>query len=118
MNSTISSGGFGAKNGGFWHWNSPMPYLFGGLAAMLTIITVALIILACSYRKSSLSRSSEDEEKAPSKHLRFEVLDFEPKIVVIMAGDHNPTFFANPKPVVVPPNFSCNCQSQPLPEQV
>lgn len=32
-------------------WQSPVPYLFGGLAAMLGLITLALLILACSYWK-------------------------------------------------------------------
>ncbi|VAI80657.1 unnamed protein product [Triticum turgidum subsp. durum] len=34
-------------------WQSPVPYLFGGLAAMLGLIALALLILACSYWKLS-----------------------------------------------------------------
>ncbi|KAG0468619.1 hypothetical protein HPP92_017947 [Vanilla planifolia] len=34
-------------------WHSPVPYLFGGLAAMLGLIAFALLILACSYWKLS-----------------------------------------------------------------
>uniref|UniRef100_J3MGF3 Uncharacterized protein n=1 Tax=Oryza brachyantha TaxID=4533 RepID=J3MGF3_ORYBR len=34
-------------------WQSPVPYLFGGLAAMLGLIAFALLILACSYWKLS-----------------------------------------------------------------
>ncbi|KAJ1380792.1 protein GLUTAMINE DUMPER 5-like [Sesbania bispinosa] len=64
---------------------SPVPYLFGGLAVMLALIAVALIILACSYR---------NEEK-PTKTVEMTV-DSEPKIVVIMAGDTNPTYLAKP----------------------
>lgn len=85
---------------GFWHWKSPMLYLFGGLALMLGIITVALIILACSYRKSSNSGTQVAERK-PVEQLD----DCEPKIVVIMAGDENPTYLAKPKPV------SCICHN-------
>ncbi|KAJ1414006.1 protein GLUTAMINE DUMPER 5-like [Sesbania bispinosa] len=64
---------------------SPVPYLFGGLALMLALIAVALIILACSYH---------NEEK-PAKTVEMGV-DSEPKIVVIMAGDTNPTYLAKP----------------------
>ncbi|KAJ6849790.1 protein GLUTAMINE DUMPER 5 [Iris pallida] len=34
-------------------WHSPVPYLFGGLAAMLGLIAFALLILACSYWRLS-----------------------------------------------------------------
>ncbi|KAI3782161.1 hypothetical protein L2E82_12195 [Cichorium intybus] len=30
-------------------WHSPVPYLFGDLAAMLGLIGFALLLLACSY---------------------------------------------------------------------
>ncbi|EAZ21955.1 hypothetical protein OsJ_05607 [Oryza sativa Japonica Group] len=32
-------------------WQSPVPYLFGGLAAMLGLIALSLLALACSYWK-------------------------------------------------------------------
>ncbi|KDP24335.1 hypothetical protein JCGZ_25631 [Jatropha curcas] len=106
------SGSNATAGGGFWHWSSPMPYLFGGLAFMLGIIAIALIILACSYRKSSLSNSSDrvGEEKSV-KQVELEMVDFEPKIVVIMAGDHNPTYLAMPKPVQEQVVGYCNCQN-------
>ncbi|XP_062104723.1 protein GLUTAMINE DUMPER 5-like [Humulus lupulus] len=113
-NSTATSGG-GAVDGGFRHWNSPIPYLFGGLAIMLGLITVALIILACSYRKSPSSSSAvaaeaaasssavvdvgggnEDHQKTTTEIDEVVVDCDQPKFVVIMAGDHNPTFLANP----------------------
>ncbi|XP_020595966.1 uncharacterized protein LOC110035968 [Phalaenopsis equestris] len=34
-------------------WRSPVPYLFGGIAAMLGLITFALLVLVCSYWKLS-----------------------------------------------------------------
>ncbi|EEF22415.1 protein GLUTAMINE DUMPER 2 [Ricinus communis] len=90
-------------NGGFQHWNSPVPYLFGGLALMLGLIAMALMILACSYKNSSPSNNSSPrdhqaaEEKSRHDHKRAELqMEMEPKIVVIMAGDHNPTYFAKP----------------------
>nr|POF20270.1 protein glutamine dumper 3 [Quercus suber] len=75
-------------------WKSPMPYLFGGLAIMLILIFMALIILACSSRKQASGSSSEGEEnQAMPMNM---VVDTEPKIVVIMAGDDKPTYLAKP----------------------
>ncbi|GMY12796.1 Protein GLUTAMINE DUMPER 2 [Fagus crenata] len=72
-------------------WKSPIPYLFGGLALTLLLIAVALIILVCSYRKRTVS----NEEKPPTKMMNT-MVDTEPKIVVIMAGDDKPTYLAKP----------------------
>ncbi|KAL4199848.1 hypothetical protein AMTRI_Chr03g146860 [Amborella trichopoda] len=41
-------------------WHSLVPYLFGGLPAILGLIAFALVILACSYWK--LSRYFESGE--------------------------------------------------------
>ncbi|CAO2825242.1 unnamed protein product [Amaranthus hypochondriacus] len=82
-------------------WNSPIPYLFGGLALMLGLISIALIILACSDRNknsSSSSSSSIDVEK-PVIIDNMVVLDV-PKIAVIMAGNDNPTCIAIPTTTV------------------
>ncbi|XVE78626.1 hypothetical protein DITRI_Ditri13aG0161400 [Diplodiscus trichospermus] len=79
---------------GFRYWKSPIPYLFGGLAVMLGLIAVALIILTCSYKEPPSNSSGEAEEK-PSKQVTMQ-LEMEPKIVVIMAGDENPTYLAKP----------------------
>ncbi|KAI5665788.1 hypothetical protein M9H77_15641 [Catharanthus roseus] len=78
------------------HWNnkSPIPYLFGGLALMLGLIALALIILACSYKKRPSSSEEDDAEQKPASKLSAP--EIEPRIVVIMAGDHNPTYIANP----------------------
>lgn len=62
---------------------------------MLTLIALALIILACSFKKSmadSLSENDvEDENLAKPASYGME-LEMEPRIVVIMAGDEVPTF--------------------------
>ncbi|KAF8378513.1 hypothetical protein HHK36_029856 [Tetracentron sinense] len=79
---------------GFQRWNSPVPYIFGGLAVMLGFIALALIILVCSCCKSSANSSSDTVEK-PAKAVNSPV-DTEPKIVVIMAGDDIPTYLAKP----------------------
>jgi hypothetical protein len=104
MRSATNSTAVDGTHGGFWHWNSPVVYFFVGLAFMLGLITVALIILACSYIKSlsSSSRSEAGDEK-PAKHEEIQV-DLEPKIAVIMAGDENPTYLLKP--------VSCNCPSE------
>ncbi|RDX98612.1 Protein GLUTAMINE DUMPER 2, partial [Mucuna pruriens] len=81
-----------APSASFKNVTSPIPYLFGGLALMLALIGLALLILACSYSKSSSSTSNEEKTTK-----RMEV-DSEPKIVVIMAGDSNPTYLAKPVP--------------------
>ncbi|OAY57003.1 protein GLUTAMINE DUMPER 3 [Manihot esculenta] len=94
-NSTTSGG---ADGGEFQHWNSPLPYLFAGLALLLGLIAMALLILACSY-KTSPSDSLPDheaQEKSHNKQVTFQPLEMEPKIVVVMAGDHNPTYLAKP----------------------
>ncbi|KAG2299654.1 hypothetical protein Bca52824_036126 [Brassica carinata] len=92
-------------------WHSPVPYLFGGLAAMLGLIAFALLILACSYwRLSGYLDGEEDQSRdrdpeagdgKPEKAVKAVVLP--EKFLVIMAGDVNPTYLATPveKPVLV-----------------
>ncbi|CAL8990795.1 unnamed protein product [Prunus brigantina] len=89
-------------------WHSPVPYLFGGLAAMLGLIAFALLILACSYWK--LSGYLESGENGAGSEPDLEAGEggkgdetaqkappvFEEKILVIMAGDAKPTFLATP----------------------
>ncbi|XP_058205597.1 protein GLUTAMINE DUMPER 2-like [Rhododendron vialii] len=84
-------------------WHSPRLYLFGGLAAMLCLIALALLILFCSFRIRRLSRWYEngesdleagDDKKKPNSVKALP--EFEEKYLVIMAGDVNPTFLATP----------------------
>ncbi|XP_057536835.1 protein GLUTAMINE DUMPER 1-like [Amaranthus tricolor] len=83
-------------------WKSPVPYLFGGLAAMLGLIAFALLILACSYWKLSGYQNSDAGENSDES-----TGDEKPKeaasataylnsILVIMAGEEKPTFLATP----------------------
>ncbi|CAF2049501.1 unnamed protein product [Brassica napus] len=82
-------------------WHSPVPYLFGGLAAMLGLIAFALLILACSYWRLATSGedfgegngSGVDEEKESRSG---EKATYEEKYIVIMAGDDLPTYLATP----------------------
>ncbi|KAL8038488.1 hypothetical protein ABFX02_11G110700 [Erythranthe guttata] len=86
-----------AGGSGLQRWNSPIPYLFGGIALMLGAIALALIILACSYRNSSAtSSSSESSNEKSEKHVDSLQAEAEHRIVVIMAGETNPTHLAKP----------------------
>ncbi|PSS08221.1 Protein GLUTAMINE DUMPER 3 like [Actinidia chinensis var. chinensis] len=86
-------------------WHSPVPYLFGGLAAMLGLIAIALLILACSYWKlfgcvaagdnSSVERDLELGTSDEDKKLKIPQV-IEEKFLVIMAGQEKPTFLATP----------------------
>ncbi|KAL0297389.1 UNVERIFIED_CONTAM: protein GLUTAMINE DUMPER 3 [Sesamum radiatum] len=86
-------------------WHSPVPYLFGGLAAMLGLIAFALLILACSYwklsdqvngREDGGDRDVEGGEKGESSSDAKAPPAFEEKFLVIMAGEVKPTFLASP----------------------
>ncbi|KAF5743380.1 protein GLUTAMINE DUMPER 5-like [Tripterygium wilfordii] len=85
-------------------WHSPVPYLFGGLAAMLGLIAFALLILACSYWRLSgrLEDENEDQQrdldngKESGDSAEKTVKVYEENILVIMAGDGKPTFLATP----------------------
>nr|GLL24400.1 protein GLUTAMINE DUMPER 2 [Ipomoea trifida] len=87
---------------GVHRWNSPIPYLFGGLAVMLGLITLALLILACSCCGRESSREGDEsnrgrrDQKPAAAPASVMQLEMEPKFVVIMAGDHNPTCLAKP----------------------
>ncbi|XP_059644048.1 protein GLUTAMINE DUMPER 6-like [Cornus florida] len=80
---------------GFHKRNSPIPCIFGVLAIMVQLIALVLIILACSYQKKS-SNSSSGVQEEPSKAVQVLKTEMEPKIVVIMAGDDNPTYLTKP----------------------
>ncbi|XP_010519624.1 PREDICTED: protein GLUTAMINE DUMPER 5-like [Tarenaya hassleriana] len=76
-------------------WLSPVPYLFGGLAAMLGLIAFALLLLACSYWRLSDhggdgDRLGDSGEKVSGKKV------YDEEILVIMAGEEKPTFLATP----------------------
>lgn len=92
-------------------WHSPVPYLFGGLAAMLGLIAFALLILACSYWKLSghldeenqqgdieegnnNNNSSSNNNVGDVKLVEKPIL--EEKFLVIMAGQLKPTYIATP----------------------
>ncbi|WVY89740.1 hypothetical protein V8G54_035254 [Vigna mungo] len=84
-------------------WHSPVPYLFGGLAIIMALISMALFILACSYwrltrttQQSDLENINTNKEGDDDPREKEQPLVYEEKILVIMAGDHKPTFLATP----------------------
>ncbi|GAB2291499.1 hypothetical protein Dimus_025754 [Dionaea muscipula] len=92
-------------------WRSPIPYLFGGLAAMLGLIAFSLLILACSYWKLSGYLDSIEAETAAEGDGTEEAANgsksridggkpgkgvLERTILVIMAGEEKPTYLATP----------------------
>ncbi|KAG6472509.1 hypothetical protein ZIOFF_069973 [Zingiber officinale] len=89
-----------AATGGGAHlaWQSPVAYLFGGLAAMLGLIALALLILACSYWKLSgyldAGESRVELYVKPSSMPVDAPPCYEEKVVVIMAGEEKPTHLA------------------------
>jgi hypothetical protein len=100
-------------------WHSPVPYLFGGLAAMLGLIAFALLILACSYWKlSGYLDNNGDDANSGEPDLELGEIDekrklppvMEEKFLVIMAGQEKPTFLATPISSRAS-SFGSNCSS-------
>ncbi|KAL7101131.1 hypothetical protein ACP275_08G036800 [Erythranthe tilingii] len=83
-----------AGGGTLW-WNSPFTFIFSGLALMLGIIPVVLMLVACSYIRSSDQSQSSSISNEKSE-LRAFHSEMEPGVVVIMAGEKNPTHLAKP----------------------
>ncbi|XP_019176338.1 PREDICTED: protein GLUTAMINE DUMPER 6-like [Ipomoea nil] len=110
--STSTSAAAAAANIHAWSWNSPVPYLFGCLAAIFVLIFVALFVLAWAHCKK-LHRSSSSssagagagaevqETPAATGTMSIEndeesITIMQPKILVIMAGNDKPTCIATP----------------------
>ncbi|GLJ43142.1 hypothetical protein SUGI_0895380 [Cryptomeria japonica] len=93
-------------------WRSPVPYLMGGMGAMLVLIVFALLLLFFSHwnKKRTAQESQSRDEHGES--LKTEMgnrctegnddCKMEKRIVVIMAGHENPTFIAKPTSVADP----------------
>ncbi|KAM0032138.1 putative protein glutamine dumper [Helianthus debilis subsp. tardiflorus] len=97
----------GSSEASLWRFDSPLIYLFGGISFILALITVALIILACSQRKRRLAGGDDIEsgdhaqKPATAACNGCDGADYGPKIVVIMAGDDVPTYLATPADTLV-----------------
>ena len=86
-----------ANNASLLQWNSPLPYVFGGLAIIFSSIGIALLFLACSHRRSSSPEFQNGKEERYEENVQASA-SLEPEIVVIMAGDDHPRFVAKPCP--------------------
>ncbi|RVW44794.1 Protein glutamine dumper 4 [Vitis vinifera] len=82
------------SSNGFWQLNSPLPYLFVGLALLLGLIAVAFVVLSCSHKHPSADLATDDEKDKPPKLMHTDP-NTAPRIVV-MAGDDNPKYLAKP----------------------
>uniref|UniRef100_A0ACD5Z7W6 Uncharacterized protein n=1 Tax=Avena sativa TaxID=4498 RepID=A0ACD5Z7W6_AVESA len=87
-------------------WQSPVPYLFGGLAAMLGLIALSLLALACSYWNLSggalAGLGDADQADGEKRSAAGPAGECQGHVVVIMAGDERPTFLATPASTVRP----------------
>nr|KJB55151.1 hypothetical protein B456_009G065800 [Gossypium raimondii] len=79
-------------------WHSPVPYLFGGLAAMLGLIAFALLILACSYWRLSgrLDNNSEGGDVERDVESGENEGDSTKQVKVYEEKILKPTFLATP----------------------
>ncbi|KAF5735643.1 putative Glutamine dumper 2 [Tripterygium wilfordii] len=90
-NNTSSSNSTGGGESRLHSWGSPMPYFFVSLAFMLGLIATVMVTLLCSNPRR------RDQDQSQSQTQGRELMEGEePKIVVIMAGDDNPTYLAEP----------------------
>ncbi|KAG9148452.1 hypothetical protein Leryth_024452 [Lithospermum erythrorhizon] len=80
----------------WWIPNSPVPYMFGSLTILFLVIMVALIVLMC-YKRFEGSSASNEAKQSNSIYASVELVK-DLKIVVIMAGDEQPTRLATPSP--------------------
>ncbi|KAJ8436348.1 hypothetical protein Cgig2_009913 [Carnegiea gigantea] len=85
-------------------WRSPVPYMFGGMAAMLGLIAFAFVILACSDCLLSGNDNVEEDGRQLEVKSKGVVGDHQEnnnkKVVVIMAGDDKPSFLATPSALI------------------
>ncbi|GAB4832476.1 hypothetical protein Ancab_006498 [Ancistrocladus abbreviatus] len=79
----------------YWRRDSPIPYLFGGLALVLGLIVTALLILSCSHRRHC-SSSTHVIQEMPVNPANTDLGGTKAGVVVVMAGDDKPTYLATP----------------------
>ncbi|KAG6512297.1 hypothetical protein ZIOFF_025987 [Zingiber officinale] len=99
----------GAAAAHLW-WRNPVPFLFGGMAAMLSLVALALLFLTCSYYWNSLSDHDSDSQKPRDSHGAKAPASFEDSFLVIMPGDVGPTALAVP---IAAPNRDSQPRSCP-----
>lgn len=83
---------------------STTTYLFCGLSLFFALVALSIVIISCYMRMgrpNSAVRDDTDIKEKP-EHCAITVVDDEPRIIVIMAGDRNPTHLATPVPMPIP----------------
>ncbi|XP_019086551.1 PREDICTED: protein GLUTAMINE DUMPER 7-like [Camelina sativa] len=84
-------------NSGLENLNSPVLSKICAWGVMFGLFAVSLIAMAYAcYHKQNASNSCIEEQEKQGKKQVLKPLDMEPKIVVIMASNDNPTFLAKP----------------------
>lgn len=82
-------------------WRVPV-YIFGAVGAMLLIIFFASLILVCSFWNLSRRNNSELSDCIDHSIQPCSAIDYKEeaeKVVVMMPGDEQPTFIAQPTSV-------------------
>ncbi|GAB2300112.1 hypothetical protein Dimus_034151 [Dionaea muscipula] len=79
-----------------WSFRSPTLYLFAGITLMIGLIVLALIFLACSYRKPHGNLPPDEGFSSAANHNHDIKTAKPPEVVVIMPGDDMPIFLAKP----------------------
>ncbi|MQL67947.1 hypothetical protein Taro_000221, partial [Colocasia esculenta] len=85
-------------------WHTLVPYLFGGLDAILGLIAFALLLLACSYWKLSGYLESGEGKLGNADACKLPPLPPKQRIVLIMVGDDKPPSSPPPCPAGSPPS--------------
>ncbi|GLJ43129.1 hypothetical protein SUGI_0894980 [Cryptomeria japonica] len=91
-------------------WHSPVPFLFGAVVAIVTLIAFALVVLACSHWRHSNTTSQgngnnrsdstiEEKNEIGKKGTDNLEDDNGDKVAVIMAGENMPSYIAKPTSV-------------------
>ncbi|GLJ43168.1 hypothetical protein SUGI_0896220 [Cryptomeria japonica] len=87
-----------AYNGSGLGWRFPALCLFIAVAAMLVLVACASVILICTWWRLARGtmRAGTHLESMASGHMKSQVIcGDDEKVLVIMPGDHKPTFLAS-----------------------
>ncbi|KAM7479778.1 hypothetical protein LguiA_027991 [Lonicera macranthoides] len=83
---------------------STTTYLFCGLSLFFALVVLSIVIISCYMRMGRPNSAVRDDTgiKEKPQHCAITVVDDEPRIIVIMAGDQNPSHLATPVPMPIP----------------
>ncbi|KAJ0049125.1 hypothetical protein Pint_16338 [Pistacia integerrima] len=78
-------------------WNFSTECVFGGLILLFVFITLLLLKLLLSHPKP-VAPTPPSEPREKPQQLNLQIDNDVPEIVVIMAGEQNPSYIAKPAP--------------------